>query len=120
MMDHALTIVVVLVALALVAWWALGAWRRVLLSQSLKSDEGYTSAPPLEQYLNRTARTLTVLRPGGIVEIDRRRLDARAQGEFIEKNQTVTVIGIDGAQLVVDDYQTAESDAESEAAPPEA
>ena len=118
-MDDALTIAAVLVVLAAVGWWALYSWRRMTLSQSLDADEGYVSAPPLQQYVNRTARTLTVLRPGGLIEIDRLRLDARAQGEYIEKDQTVTVIGVDGAQLVVDDYQTAD-DEESANAPPDA
>lgn len=83
-------------------------WRRVMLHKSLDASKGFVSSPPLEDCVGRSGQALTVLRPGGIVMVDRRRLDARAQSEFIEKGKAITVIGVDGAQLVVDDIEPIE------------
>jgi membrane-bound serine protease (ClpP class) len=94
--------------------FAIVIWRGSLLKNSMNADEGFVSPPQLEQMVGRTGQALTVLRPGGMVLVDRRRFDARAQSEFIEKGMTVRVIGVDGAQLVVDDIDPAELDSSSD------
>ncbi|MBN1517036.1 NfeD family protein [Candidatus Sumerlaeota bacterium] len=74
------------------------------LKSEMKAQDGYVSTDAsLAELIGSVGVTLSVLRPGGMVEINGRRLDARAQGEYIESGKAIVVLGIDGAQLVVDD-----------------
>ena len=76
--------------------------KRLALKDEMDSEHGFVSNNPHEELIGRFATAQTVLRPGGMIVISGKRLDARADGEFIEKGQTVRVIGVDGAQLVVE------------------
>ncbi len=97
-----------MVGIALVIAAAVYLMRRIELNNALDSSEGYVSSPSYESKVGNRGVALTVLRPGGMVEVDGRRLDARAQGEFIEQGAEIEVIGVDGAQLVVDDLRESE------------
>ena len=94
--------------------FAIVIWRGSLLNNSMMANEGFVSPPELEQLVGRTGQALTVLRPGGMVVVDNRRLDARAQSEYIDKGMVVKVIGVDGAQLVVDDIDPVELNSSSD------
>lgn len=53
--------------------------------------------------LNQKGKTVTSLRPSGIIEIDGRRYSAVAEGELISENVEIVVISLQGNSIVVDD-----------------
>ena len=77
-------------------------WRRVSLGDELAADQGYTSFDDQSSYVGQEGVLLTDLRPVGTVRVGDKRLDALADGEFLNKGTKVRVIRIDGAQLVVE------------------
>ena len=65
------------------------------------ADEDYT---PL---LGRNGKTVTPLRPSGIIEIDGPRYSAVAEGEMIAQDLDIVVINIEGNNIVVNDINNA-------------
>ncbi len=76
--------------------------RSLVLDTQLEASGGYASPPELEnRWLGRTGRTLTPLRPAGIVEIDGERLDVVSTGDSVDAGSTVKIIRVDGNRIVV-------------------
>ena len=73
-------------------------WRRISLDTS---SEDYYSSQSKKDYLNKTAVTLSKLRPAGTIKIDGQRIDAVSEGGFIEKGKKVKVISVSGSRVVV-------------------
>ncbi len=80
-------------------------WRRLTLQTAMMADQGYVSVNDNSEWIGREAVARSTLRPGGIVEVDGKRLDAISDGEWIEKGTPVRVIGQDGAQVVVEEVR---------------
>ncbi|MGX0035484.1 membrane-bound ClpP family serine protease [Staphylococcus auricularis] len=74
---------------------------KVILKDSTNAEAGYTSHDNRSDLVNKTAKTLTDLRPAGIISIDGERIDAVSDGEFILRNKTVTVLQVEGTRVVV-------------------
>lgn len=55
----------------------------------------------MQFFVGKTAETLTTLRPAGSISIDGVKLDAVADGGFIEKGKKVEVVRVDGIRIVV-------------------
>lgn len=53
------------------------------------------------QLVGREGRSLTVLRPAGMAEIEGRRLNVVSAGEFIERDQPIRVVRVEGSRIVV-------------------
>lgn len=76
--------------------------RSLILETQLEASGGYASPPELEnRWLGRTGRTLTPLRPAGIIEIDGERLDVVSTGDAVDVGHLVKVIRVDGNRIVV-------------------
>ena len=75
--------------------------RRFVLSHAETSAKGYVHAAAQTELLGLTGRTLTDLRPAGSVQIDGNRVDALAEGEFINKGVMIKVIRVEGTKVVV-------------------
>jgi membrane-bound serine protease (ClpP class) len=54
-----------------------------------------------QELVGRDGRTITALRPAGAAEIDGRRLDVVTDGVFVEAGQSVRVVSVEGARIVV-------------------
>jgi membrane-bound serine protease (ClpP class) len=54
------------------------------------------------QYLHKTGIALTPLRPSGTIRIKDTKITAMTQGEFIEPNEKVKVIRVEGNKVVVE------------------
>lgn len=54
------------------------------------------------QLLGQEGVTLTVLRPGGKVQIDKESCDALSRGEMLEKGERVKVVGFSGMEVIVE------------------
>ena len=108
--------VAVTMALLVVVTIALGrtvgqmhSFSRLVLAPELASSSGYTSAETHDEYMGRTGETLTTLRPSGAMDINGRRVDVIADGEFIGKGEHVRVVSVRGSRVEVRRVHNAES-----------
>ena len=77
-------------------------WRKISLSLSLSSKEGYrSSAEDLSPYEGKQGIAKTVLRPAGKVEIEGKIIDAVTQGDFIRSGEPVVVLKAESNRIVV-------------------
>lgn len=77
-------------------------WKRMALKDKLTSEEGYNSLN--EQYLELVGKegiTKTVFRPIGTVEIEGKTYSAMTEGQWLEKDERVSVVKVDGTKIVV-------------------
>ena len=79
----------------------MGRW--LISRDSQDPQKGYSSfsAEKYADLLGREGRSLTVLRPAGTVRIGERKLSVVTEGEYIEKDQPVRVIKVEGSRIVV-------------------
>jgi len=80
--------------------------KRLILSPSVESPtqrgaDG-VSDKDYARFMGKTGKTVTSLRPSGIIEIGDERLSAVADGEMIESNVEVVVTKIEGNSVVVE------------------
>jgi membrane-bound serine protease (ClpP class) len=76
--------------------------RSLILETRLATAGGYASPPESDRtWLHCRGRTLTPLRPAGIVEIDGERVDVVSTGEPVDAGETVEVVRVDGNRIVV-------------------
>lgn len=76
-------------------------WRGIILDVREETADGYVSGPGRQGYLGRVGRTLTVLRPAGVVQFGDDKLDAVSEGEYIPANSIVRVVKVEGSKLIV-------------------
>ena len=84
--------------------------RRVILRPPTNSAEAAPAGVAEEDYsvlLGRDGKTVTPLRPSGIIEIEGRRYSAVADGEMIAQDMDIIVITVEGNNIVVDDTTNA-------------
>ena len=75
---------------------------RLILNRGLAAAEGYASATAGDaQWLGKTGRASSPLRPAGIAEIDGRRVDVVSDGEHVDAGQFIRVTRVDGNRIVV-------------------
>lgn len=85
-----------------VIWYFVRKQDNIVLKSSMDSTHGYTSLPEnLQKIIHAKGKAITPLVPSGVIEIEGVRFDAQSRGEFIEKGQTVEVIGFDAVTPVV-------------------
>lgn len=76
--------------------------QRFVLATAETVDMGYVHTAASRSYLvGKNGIALTVLRPSGKVQIDEERLDAIAEGEYIDKGQKVRVARVEGSKVIV-------------------
>jgi membrane-bound serine protease (ClpP class) len=76
--------------------------RRLTLRRGLAAADGYASAPESDaQWLGKTGRASSPLRPAGIANIDGRRVDVVSDGEHVDAGQLIKVTQVDGNRVVV-------------------
>ncbi|WP_432666016.1 NfeD family protein [Wukongibacter baidiensis] len=75
--------------------------KNMVLSTSMKKEDGYIGTSDMKYFLNRQGRALTILRPVGTVDFDGVKLDVVSEGEFIPKGTMVEVIKVEGRRIVV-------------------
>jgi membrane-bound serine protease (ClpP class) len=67
----------------------------------ISRHEHKTEPGPFAELVGQEGRTLTVLRPAGLVRVGERKLSVVTAGEFIEKDRTVRVVKVEGSRIVV-------------------
>ena len=74
----------------------------ITLKQQHGTDEGFVAGPEgLAALPGKEGRSITVLRPAGIVEIDGKKWDVVTEGEMIEARTDVEVLKVEGNRVVV-------------------
>ncbi|HNT87413.1 MAG TPA: NfeD family protein, partial [Candidatus Hydrogenedentes bacterium] len=76
--------------------------RFLTLETRQRPEDGYTNTPNEDALVGQAGTVLTALRPAGTIVLDGRRLDAVAQGTFIEKYAPVRVVAVHGNRIVVE------------------
>jgi membrane-bound serine protease (ClpP class) len=74
---------------------------RVALTDTMNRSDGYTSSFIKESMIGKSGTAHTVLRPSGKVMIDGDVYDAYTRGDYIEKDQKITVTSDEGTSLKV-------------------
>lgn len=75
--------------------------KNMVLSTSMKKEDGYIGTSDMNYFLNKQGFTLTILRPAGTVDFDGVKLDVVSEGEFLPKGVKVKVIKVEGRRIVV-------------------
>lgn len=68
----------------------------------LRAEDGFVSAAGDLGLVGRTGSVFTALRPSGTIVVDGRRVDAVADGTFIEAGRAVRVVEVHGNRVVVE------------------
>ncbi len=76
-------------------------WKNFGLSESQKKELGYTAVQERKDLIGKKGRTITMLRPTGIIEIDGERFEAYSESEFIEPDEEVVVFKVEGNKIFV-------------------
>ncbi len=77
------------------------AFQRIALSDTQEVKDGYSVNTFNANLLGQTGKAFTILRPSGKVIIDEQIYDAFTRGDFIEKGESIEVIGTEGVTLKV-------------------
>lgn len=75
--------------------------KSLVLSHTLDKSSGYSATEDLEYFIGKKGKTVTVLRPAGIVDFDGVRLDVISESEFIQKDVDVCVVSVQGRRIMV-------------------
>jgi membrane-bound serine protease (ClpP class) len=78
-----------------------GLWKRLVLKNELKTEQGYTASDDLTQLLGQEGVVLTLLRPAGTIQVGERVFDVVSEGRFVEPGARVKVLGVNGNRIVV-------------------
>ncbi len=78
-------------------------YQKLIIAGGLDAGPGYAGleAQARQSLLGQYGKSLTVLRPAGIILLAGQRVDVVADGEFIGKGTEVEVIAVNGASVVV-------------------
>ncbi len=75
--------------------------RKLVLNTEQKNEEGYSGGQDYSRYLGMRGVVVTPLRSAGTVQVDGVRIDAVSESEFIEKNEEIEVVKVEGYRVVV-------------------
>jgi membrane-bound serine protease (ClpP class) len=74
---------------------------KIILGMELRKDFGFTSTITNNALLGLEGVVVNSLRPAGIIEVDGERIDVVSEGGFVEKNERVKIVKIEGRRIVV-------------------
>ncbi|MGM8214124.1 NfeD family protein [Bacillaceae bacterium W0354] len=79
-------------------------WTKITLIDRLTSEKGYNSINnSYKELIGQEGKTLTVLRPSGTILIGSKEYSAVSRGKWIDKDQEIKVVLIDGTKIVVEE-----------------
>jgi len=76
--------------------------KALILADSQDADAGWVAAESDKALVGKQGEVLTALRPAGTIEVDRERIDAVSDAEFIDKGEKISVIEVHGSRVVVE------------------
>lgn len=78
-----------------------GIFRHIVLSDRTTTELGYVSSVNRLELIGQEGVTVTQLRPSGTAIINNERLDVVSEGAFIERDQQIKVVKVEGMRVVV-------------------
>lgn len=78
-----------------------GLFRHLILTDRTTSELGYVSSKNRLELIGVEGATVTPLRPSGTALFDGERLDVISEGNFVEANEPVKVVKVEGSRIVV-------------------
>ncbi len=78
-----------------------GIFKRLILTDQTTTELGYVSSVNRLELIGQEGITLTPLRPSGMVELEDERVDVVSRGSFIDVNERVKVVKVEGMRIVV-------------------
>ncbi|MFC4404175.1 NfeD family protein [Gracilibacillus xinjiangensis] len=78
-----------------------GFLRHIILNDATSTEKGYVSTINRTDLLEQKGVTVTPLRPSGTAEFGSERLDVVSEGGYINVNQAVEIIKVEGSRIVV-------------------
>lgn len=103
-MSVAIALVAAIVAAVILYKWIgteRGIFKKLILRDRTMSGEGYVSYEDRSELVGKEGITVTPLRPAGTALVDNKRLDVVSEGNFIEANQKIVIIYVEGVRIVV-------------------
>ncbi|HWJ80513.1 MAG TPA: nodulation protein NfeD [Niallia sp.] len=76
-------------------------FKKIILTDSTNTESGYVSNQNRTELVGLTGKTLTPLRPAGMVVVNEERIDVVSEGRFIDKDVLVKVVKVEGSRIVV-------------------
>ena len=76
-------------------------FNKIVLRDSTNTEGGYVSSVNRSELIGLEGVALTTLRPSGTALINNERIDVVTEGSYIERNQKVVVIKVEGSRIVV-------------------
>lgn len=101
MMAISLIIAIIIFAVILKKLPSSRLWKKLILTNTSSTEQGYVSSVDYSKYLNKEGVVLSELRPSGSVEIDGVPVDVVSEGKFISKGEKVRVVKIEGVRIIV-------------------
>ena len=74
---------------------------KLILKEAETLDQGFSGTEDMAYLMGKTGKVVTFCRPVGNVDFDGVKLEVVTQGDFIEKDEMVEVIEIEGNRVVV-------------------
>jgi membrane-bound serine protease (ClpP class) len=88
-----------LILLPLIIFFAL---KKLRLSKTLNTEDGFISqGPELEKMIGKEGIAFTYLRPAGTALIEGKKVDVVTEGGMIDKDAAVKVIKVEGVKVIV-------------------
>lgn len=78
-----------------------GVWNKFILQEQTSTESGYVSQKPKEHLVGKEGVAISPLRPAGIAMIEEQRIDVVSGGDFININEHIVVIHVEGTRVVV-------------------
>ncbi|MFH1777313.1 MAG: NfeD family protein [Candidatus Omnitrophota bacterium] len=93
---------IMLVILTVKIFQKSSSWQEMRLKKTLKKEDGFQSVDKnLNYLLGKTGKTLASLHPTGVASIAGEKIDVITEGEFIDKDQLIEVIRVEGSKVSV-------------------
>ncbi|WP_199689937.1 MULTISPECIES: nodulation protein NfeD [Clostridia] len=78
-----------------------GIFRHIILKDQTTTELGYVSSVNRLELIGLEGITVTPLRPAGTAVFDQERLDVISEGRFIDENEKVKIVKVEGVRIVV-------------------
>ncbi|MFY0782238.1 nodulation protein NfeD [Peribacillus simplex] len=76
-------------------------FRKMILTDATKTEQGYVSNPNRVDLLGVEGKAMTDLRPSGTALIKDERVDVVTEGSFISKGSSIMIVKVEGSRVVV-------------------
>ncbi|WP_241663194.1 NfeD family protein [Peribacillus simplex] len=76
-------------------------FRKMILTDATKTEQGYVSNPNRLDLLGVEGKALTDLRPSGTALVKEERVDVVTEGSFISKGSSIVIVKVEGSRVVV-------------------